>query len=853
MSTTEERSADRARGLKVPRWLIVVAGALLLVVVAGTVALKVLFPPEKLRAMIVPRIEERVGSEVTLSDVRLRVFPRIAVRLDDLAVANPPGFSADPALALEALELQVRFWPLLRKQLELRQLRLLGPQIRYEVRADGTSNLSLLGPEDASAGAGEGGGESEGGPPAGAAAGALVVSDLALSDGSVFYSDQASGRSGRLNLDARLQAERVVGNERAMAGRGAIELSAIRFRSPEMGEDSTALPDLDIDYALLLDLPGDSLALAELRVAMGDVALTGGGIVRGLLRERGVDFALESGDVDIAAFLASLPTAMQPQAVTAAGSSRLSLTVQGPVGAGVKPAVQGTLQLADVSAAHAQYGRLLSEGSGRATFDLESLALPSFRANLLGRPFELRLSVSDFETRQLEGRASGELDLGRLAELREGGAPMAGLARFDLSFSGPAAQPERLQVSGPIQLSGISYQSEALAVPARIASATVRLTGTGITADAIPVRLGASDLDLSFDAPGALTYALSRGEVGALPSVEFTVNSRRLDMSELTVPDTAQPGYSDLLTARLAGRQLAGRDPGELARERYAKTPPLPLVNANGRVRIAEFLNPPTRAQNISFNLVMRNGVLDVRNLTGQLYGGSVSGTLSLDMSQGRPPFALTYDLQLAAGQAGDFLQRWTRLGRALSGLVDFNIAGSASIDDGFLPAPDAINASGRSTFREGRFQDFGLTNALARQLQLDPGKLSGFRQFGGAYEIEGGNFLLQGWNFDGRDLKGAIAGSAGLGGALDLELDLELPMATLREAGLIEGGGLLGNLLGQLAGGDQAIQVGLGIGGTMSNPALQLDTEALGAELERRFGAAGRTLLQRLIRPPPR
>ena len=92
------------RGFGLPRWLIVVAAALALIVVAGTVALKVLFPPEKLRAMIVPRIEERVGSEVMLSDVRLRVFPRIAVRLDDFAIANPRGFSAEPALRLDALE-----------------------------------------------------------------------------------------------------------------------------------------------------------------------------------------------------------------------------------------------------------------------------------------------------------------------------------------------------------------------------------------------------------------------------------------------------------------------------------------------------------------------------------------------------------------------------------------------------------------------------------------------------------------------------------------------------------------------------------------------------------------------------
>jgi hypothetical protein len=846
MNKNHERSADRMRGFGLPRWLIIVAAALALIVVAGTVALKVLFPPEKLRAMVVPRIEEKVGSEVALGDIRLRVFPRIAVRLDDFAVANPPGFSDEPALALDA-------WPLLRREFELRQLRLLRPAIRYEVLADGTSNLSLLGPPGEAAAAGAGGAEDV--PAAGAAAAAaLVVSDLVLSDGTVYYADARSGRVASMDLEARLQAERVAGNEGAMAGRGTVALSSIRTRTPE-AEAESALPDLEIAYAMLLDLPGDSLALEEVEIAMGGVAAVGSGAVRGLMSERSIDFVLESGDVEIAAFLASLPAEMQPQDVGAAGRLSLSLAVGGPIGDGAMPQVDGTLGLEDVSASYGEYGGVLSGGSGELRFDLESASLPAFTGELLGRPFELSLSVSDFETRQVDGRVSGEVDLGRLAQLREGAAPMEGAARFDLSFSGPAQQPQRMRLNGPIELSGVSYQGESLAVPARIASATIRLTGTGVAADAIPVRLGESDLNISFDGPELLSYALSRGESDATPHIQFAVTSQRLDVSELTVPDTTQPGYSDLLTARLAGRQLDGRDPGELARERYAQTPPIPPVNADGRVRIAEFLNPPTRAENVSFNVVVRNGVLQIRNLAGGLYGGAVSGALTLDFSRGQPPFGLDYDLQLSGGQAGDFVQQWTRLGRAMSGLVDFNVSGSTSIGEDFLPAPDAIDATGSASFKQGRFEDFGLVNALAGQLKLDATRLSGFDDLGGPFEIEGGNFLVQDWNFAGADLKGVVGGSAGLGGSLDLNLDLELPMETLERAGLIEGGGggLLGNLLGQLAGGDDAIQIAVGIGGTMSSPALELDSEALAEELERRFGAAGRNLLQQLIKPPPR
>ena len=81
-----------------------------------------------------------------------------------------------------------------------------------------------------------------------------------------------------------------------MAGRGTIALSSIRTLVREAGADTTALPDLEIEYVMLLDLPGDSLALRDVQIVMGDVSASGGGVVRDLMGERSMDFGL-SGDL----------------------------------------------------------------------------------------------------------------------------------------------------------------------------------------------------------------------------------------------------------------------------------------------------------------------------------------------------------------------------------------------------------------------------------------------------------------------------------------------------------------------------------------------------------------------------
>jgi hypothetical protein len=272
-------------------------------------------------------------------------------------------------------------------------------------------------------------------------------------------------------------------------------------------------------------------------------------------------------------------------------------------------------------------------------------------------------------------------------------------------------------------------------------------------------------------------------------------------------------------------------------------------MNASGHVEIAELVNPPTVARDVSFDLAMDNGVLEIRDLSGSVYGGRVAGGVVLDFSSGQPPFTMQYNFSLSAAQAGDFLQHWTRLGSATSGIVDFDITGTSTVDESLLPAPDALDASGQATFREGRFQDFGISTALANQLRLDPSHMSGFQDFGGAFRIENGAFLVDDWAFAGSDLNGVVKGSAGLGGSLDLQLALEVPPSTLQKAGLVQGASGLSDLVNQLAGDDEAIQVSIGVGGTMANPALALDTEALQAELAARLEDAGKGLLDRLLK----
>jgi hypothetical protein len=845
-----EDSVEVPRGRRGRRWMIWTVGAVVVVFIGVIATLNIMFPPEKLRELVVPRLEERVGRQVELEAVRLKLFPRLAVRLEGLSIANPPEFNPEPAMEFAAVELHVRFWPLLRKQMELRQVRLLNPVFRYQVLEDGASNFEGLGPGAGSEGEAAGGPTAQEEMPVGVevAAAAFAIEDLLLRQGQIFYTDGRSGRGASMSLEGRLSAVPEAEARERIRSEGKLELGSILVLVPNVGADSFPLPDTEIEYEAMADLYGDSLELVRIATKVAGVPVAGSGTVYGLRGDRSIEVTMESGEFDIADFLVGLPEALQPKEIEAAGRAELLVRVSGPIGYGAMPELDGVLDVQDVRAAHLQHGRLLTDGAGQATFDAHSMSLPSFTGELLGRPFELQVAAENLRDPIVDGRLTGNFDLARLASMSVDPPQVEGLADVDVRFMGPVKEPGALELVGPVDLFLVHYQSPSLAVPANMDTVRIQLTGTGVAAEEVSIELGDSDLTLSFTGDSLLQVLLSR-DTAARPLVEFTARSQRLDWSELKA-DTTTVGYGQLVAARLAGRSLDGRDPGEIGRERYP-VPELPPVTARGRVQIGEFLNQPTRAENVSFNMVLQDGVLTVEELDGQVFGGQLTGGLSFDLSQGEPPFPLAYDLTLTAAEAGSVVSNWTRLGSVMSGVVDFNIEGTTPIEEGMLPAAEAIAAAGRATFSEGRFAGFGVTRALAERFKVDSDVVSTFKQLGGAFRIENGAFVLDEWEYSAEEWRAGISGSAGLGGTLDLRLATEMPPSMLDKASLLPGGSVLGGLVLELPEGEM-LPVVVEVGGTVSDPALGIDTEALQAAMEESLEGASKDLLRRLFRRPP-
>ena len=131
-------------------------GLVALLVVAA-VLLLLFFDPNAHKARLQQLVLEKTGRQLELpGELKLKLFPWIAIDMGRASLANAAGFGAAPMVEFEHARLGVKLMPLLQRRLEIGEVSLDTPTIRLAVDAAGHNNWSdLSGPKTAETPAGE--------------------------------------------------------------------------------------------------------------------------------------------------------------------------------------------------------------------------------------------------------------------------------------------------------------------------------------------------------------------------------------------------------------------------------------------------------------------------------------------------------------------------------------------------------------------------------------------------------------------------------------------------------------------------------------------------------------------------
>lgn len=192
--------------------LLIGIGVLVVLVIAAAVIVPAVVPLETYKPFIAKAVKDATGRDLSMGEIRLAVLPRLAVEVDNVSFANAPGAASPQMATLKQLAVQVQLLPLLSGNIAVDRFVLVDPVINLEIDQNGKANWVMT-PAATPAAPASGGGSSA----AGGGISNLQLGDIRLENGTVVYTDRASGRSETLtnidlavalpSLDSPLKAE----------------------------------------------------------------------------------------------------------------------------------------------------------------------------------------------------------------------------------------------------------------------------------------------------------------------------------------------------------------------------------------------------------------------------------------------------------------------------------------------------------------------------------------------------------------------------------------------------------------------------------------------------------------------
>lgn len=124
---------------------LIILGAVLALFIGLAIALPLMFDPNDYRGKIQDAAKESTGREFTVGDIKLRVFPWIAVSLRDAKLGNAEGFGPEPFAQIGEADVGVKLMPLLMsRNIEVSTVTLKGLRLNLAKDKDGKNNWSDL-------------------------------------------------------------------------------------------------------------------------------------------------------------------------------------------------------------------------------------------------------------------------------------------------------------------------------------------------------------------------------------------------------------------------------------------------------------------------------------------------------------------------------------------------------------------------------------------------------------------------------------------------------------------------------------------------------------------------------------
>ena len=584
-------------------------------------------------------------------------------------------------------------------------------------------------------------------------------------------------------------------------------------------------PDLpapinNIDIDMLVDcadgvIDNTSVNISKFHMDMGQNPFNGSLLIRNLR-----DYDMKA-DINAKLDLAELSSIFPIEGIEMRGLFSLNILANGVYDSvrNIMPSINAKMALTDGYIRSSEFPKALENMSFKsevvsANGKMEDMLVKveDFKMAMEGEELTANLVLKNMVDYQWDLDVKGSLDLEVLSEVYPiEGMKYGGQMKADIQTAGKysdveAEKYDRFPTSGSVELSNFVFTSTDLPQGMNISKSTVSLDPRNIYVDSFNGTIGKSDLKLEGSISNYIDYIFKEN---AQLKGNMNLTSNLMDLNEFMSEE-------DVVDATASGEDTTTMEAVIIPRN----------IDFEFQSSIKKILYDNLQLQNAKGLLTVRDGVLDMSNLSFNMLGGAIVMNGKYDTRIPEDP-AFEYQLNIQkisipqAYTSFATVQAFAPMAQLMNGnfSTNFNINGKLKKD--MTPVFESLNGQGLIQIAEAFMKESKLVSGISGFMKSDMGSTQlSLKDVIMKASLENGRAHFSPFDVQMGGQKATIGGSIGADGSLDYRVN------TVVNAGVV--GQQVNQLLANLKG-DQAttasskVKLSFNVGGTYDKPKFNL------------------------------
>lgn len=635
----------------------------------------------------------------------------------------------------------------------------------------------------------------------------IKLQKLSIKDLSVSYDDRQGGMYAAINhLNATCSGD--FGSERT-----TVDLS---METPSLTYRTGGIPflnkaRLEADMNVDADFANNKYTLKDNTISLNAIQVNIDGWAAMQKNGIGMDMKLNTNEVGFKELLSLIPAiyAKDFQDLKTDGKASLTAFAKGILGQDQVPQFEVALDVKDgmfrypsLPAGVENINITANVKNAGGNIDATEITVSPFDFVLAGNPFSLKASVkTPVSAPDLQASAQGTLDLGKIKEVYPlEDMTLNGTIQADMNLAGKLSYIEKeqygqMKAAGSIRLNNMKLNLQDM--PAiDIQRSTFSFSPRYLQLSETTINIGQNDLTVDSRFENYLGYALK----GSTLKGNLNISSNHIHVNDFISSDTTTVQAPETHDSTTVSSSEAGviRIPEN--------------IDFTMQANLKEVLFDKMKLETVNGVLTVKNGTVDMRNLSFNTMGGSITANGAYSAPKGvQPHLNAGFDMKgIGFAQAYEELGLVQQLAPIFSGLKG-NFSGNLKIntplDEKMSPVMQQVQGSGSLSTKDLSLSDVKFINQVADIVKKPSMKDIQVKDLNLDFEIADGRVTTQPFDLKLGDYTMNLSGSTGLDQTIDYTGKITLPS------------GSIGSKLGT---------VDMTIGGTFTSPKVGIDMASL-------------------------